>query len=75
MLKCSKCNKEAEYYFEENDKIIYSCREHAREFMFENNVNFLPRIKVKHDQKSNSNVLTCPYLIFGILGVIGNISL
>jgi len=47
MPTCSKCNKEAEYYFEENDKIIYFCREHAREFMFENDVNFLPRIKVK----------------------------
>jgi len=47
MSTYSKCNKEAEYYFEENDNTIYFCREHAREFMFENNVNFLPRVKVK----------------------------
>jgi len=47
MPKCSKCEKEAEYLFEEDGKIIYFCREHAREFMFENNVNFLPRIKIK----------------------------
>jgi len=47
MPKCSKCDNEAEYYFKENNKIIYLCREHAKEFMFENNVNFLSRIKVK----------------------------
>jgi len=44
-MKCSKCSKKAEYVVTEKDKKIYLCKEHSREKLIKDKLNFIERIK------------------------------
>jgi hypothetical protein len=46
-MKCSKCKKEAEYYYtsEEGKKKILLCKEDAFKIIKEKNLAFLPKLR------------------------------
>jgi len=44
-MKCSKCSKKAEYYVIEKEKKIYLCKEHSREKLIKDKLNFIEKIK------------------------------
>jgi len=45
MKKCGKCNGKGEYFVKQYDTVVFFCEKHAKEYIKENNLVFIPKIK------------------------------